>query len=133
MTKVLDTDVCVHLIRKSNDAVLRRLREHDPGDLALSAVTVGELFFGAYRSIRVAEALRLLDRFIEPFQVLPFDVTSAGIYGEIRSELARRGETIGSNDLLIAATARAHDCIVVTHNTREFGRVPHLRLEDWEA
>lgn len=133
MTYLLDANVCIRLINNSSPALLRRFRLESPASLRLSSVVRAELMFGARNSGRVAENLRLIADFWEPFVSLPFDDPSAAHYGVIRAELRRQGRPIGSNDLLIAATALAHDVTLVTHNTREFSRVPGLRLEDWEA
>ena len=91
-----------------------------------------ELLYGARKSARVDENLRLLRRFFGPLVSLPFDDRCADEAGLIRLDLERSGRPIGPNDLLIAATARAHDLVLVTGHTREFGRVPGLRIEDWE-
>ena len=92
-----------------------------------------ELYFGARKSKRQAENLRLVDRFFSIFPSFGFDDRCADIYGNIRSELERGGTPIGPNDLLIAATAIANELVLVTHNTREFERVVGLHLEDWET
>ncbi len=92
-----------------------------------------ELLYGARRSARVAQNLDLLTKFFAPLLSLPFDDQCAEYYGLIRADLSRAGELIGPNDLMIAATARAHDAVLVTHNTAEFARVVGLRLEDWET
>ena len=88
--------------------------------------------FGARKSSDPARNLRVLRRFFEPLGSLPLDDAGAEAYGSIHFELERSGLPIGANDLLIAATAVAHDAVLVTHNVREFSRVPGLRLEDWE-
>ena len=133
MTFLLDTNACICAINASSAALVARFRVCPPSDLRLSAVTKAELLYGVHRSSRAAENLRLLERFWTPLISLPFDDRCAEQYGRIRSDLARIGQPIGPNDLLIAATARAHDAVLVTHNTSEFSRVPGLRLEDWEA
>jgi tRNA(fMet)-specific endonuclease VapC len=92
-----------------------------------------ELYHGARRSSRVAENLSLLGRFFQPFVSLPFDDRCAEHHGQIRTGLEREGRPIGPNDLMIAATARAHGLTLVTHNSAEFVRVPGLPLEDWES
>jgi tRNA(fMet)-specific endonuclease VapC len=99
----------------------------------MSAVVRAELIYGARKSHHVAANLRLVEAFCEPFACLPFDTRTADVYGEIRADLERLGQPIGPNDLLIASTAMAHSLILVTHNTGEFGRVPGLRIVDWEA
>ena len=133
MTFLLDTNACIRALNGSSPALEARLRLLPPSDIRLSAVTKAELLYGAFRSGRPAENLALLDRFWAPFVSLPFDDRCALQYGRIRSDLARVGGPIGPNDLLIASVARAHDLTLVTHNLREFSRVPDLSLEDWEA
>jgi len=91
-----------------------------------------ELFFGAMKSTRIPENLALLDELFVDFESLSFEDDAARKYGEIRSDLARKGTPIGPNDLMIAAIASVHEAVLVTHNTREFTRVTGLKVEDWE-
>ena len=90
------------------------------------------MFFGALKSVRIKENLRLLDELFANFDSVFFDDDAARKYGEIRSDLARKGTPIGPNDLMIAAIASVHEAVLVTHNTREFARVIGLTIEDWE-
>lgn len=129
---LLDTNACIRILNDSSPPLVARLRQHDPGEIRMSTVVKAELFFGARKSRRVEENLALLQRFFAPYSTLPFDDLAAEHYGIIRADLERQGRPIGANDLLIAASARAHDLIVVTHNKAELSRVPGLRLEDWE-
>jgi tRNA(fMet)-specific endonuclease VapC len=103
-----------------------------PSQLRLCSVVKGELVYGARKSARPAENLRVLQSFFEPFTSLSFDDACAEQYGSIRQDLERLGTPIGPYDLMIAATAIAHDVVLVTHNTNEFSRVVGLRWEDWE-
>jgi len=98
--------------------------------MAISAVVAHELFYGAFRSRRTAQNLALIDAL--QFIVLEFDKEDARQAGEVRAVLASKGTPIGPYDVLIAGQAVARDMILVTHNTQEFGRVPRLRLEDWQ-
>ncbi len=132
MTYLLDANACIHLINGTAPALMARFRRESPVSLRLSSVVRAELSFGARNSSRAAENLRLIEAFWEPLISLPFADPSAEQYGLVRAELKRQGRPIGANDLFIAATALAHDLTLVTHNTREFERVPGLRLEDWE-
>ncbi len=94
-------------------------------------IVKAELHYGAYRSRRARENLKLLRDFLRQFSSLPFDDRAVKIYGRIRRELERSGQSIGPYDLIIAAVAIGHGAILVTHNTKEFRRVRDLRLEDW--
>ncbi len=129
---LLDTNVCIHVLNGRSPQLVERLRRHRPAEVALCAVVKAELIYGAHRSSRAAENLRLLERFFDPFVSLPFDDHCADIYGRIRHELERAGTPIGPNDLMIAATAVAHGLTLVTANTREFERVIGLSLDNWE-
>lgn len=129
---LLDTNVCIGFL-KANGAISKRVAQHPPSDLLLCSVVKAELFYGAWASQHVAHNLTALERFFKPYTSLAFDDLSAQHYAQVRAELRRTRQLIGPNDTMIAAIALAHNLTVVTHNTREFGRVPGLRLEDWEV
>jgi len=129
---LLDTNACIRVLNGTSAPLIARLRSHAPSDLRVSSVTRAELLYGARRSARVAENLRLLTGFFAPLVSLPFDDVCAEEYGALRATLAAAGRPIGPNDLLIAATALAHDLTLVTHNLREFSRIAGLKIEDWE-
>jgi tRNA(fMet)-specific endonuclease VapC len=97
----------------------------------MSAVVVHELFYGAFKSQRAASNAALIDAL--KFEVIAFDKEDARQAGEVRAFLAAKGTPIGAYDVLIAGQAKARGLILVTHNTREFKRVPGLRFEDWES
>ena len=127
-----DTNAWIVYLNVSASPVKRRFAAHSASDIGVSTVVKAELFFGAHRSTRRAENLRTLELLFQTFPSVPFDDAAAEHYGIIRSVLANQGTPIGPNDLLIAATAVANNLVVVTHNTREFGRVPGLVVEDWQ-
>lgn len=129
MTWLLDTNVLIHAQRGRPESVRRRLREVAPQAVVISAVTVAELWYGIQRSGDPERKRESWSRFLAPFDVLAFDRPAAELHGGLRFEL--RHQPIGERDLLIAATALANDLTVVTGNTREFRRVPGLRVEDW--
>ena len=110
-----------------------RLRFVPRTQVRLSSVVKAELIYGARKSGRIADNLRVLEEFFGTVASLPFDDRCAEEYGLIRAELERAGTPIGPNDVLIAATARAHGAVLVTHNVREFSQVAGLRIEDWES
>jgi len=129
---LLDTNVCIRVLNGQSVSVVERLRRQTPHEIHLCSIVKAELIYGAHRSARPAENMRLLGRFFEPYESLPFDDRCAEAYGRIRNELERSGMIIGPNDLIIAATAVAHRLTLVTANTREFSRVINLELENWE-
>lgn len=131
MTYLLNTDICVALIRKRPPHVLARLQQHPPGTVGVSAITVAELAVGAAKSAQPEQNAAALDQFLLPLDVRAFDHAAAQRYGAVRATLEQQGIPIGSMDVLIAAHALSLGLIVVTHNTRHFARIPNIQLEDW--
>ena len=129
---LLDTNACIRILRNTSRPLLDRFQRHDPSEIKLCSVVKAELYYGAQRNTQKEANLLLLQRFFTTFESVPFDDESADHYGRIRVDLERAGLMIGPNDLMIAAIARAHGLVLVTHNTDEFSRVSDLRLEDWE-
>ena len=129
---LLDTNVCIGIL-KANEAVVTKLAQAAPAELYLCSVVKAELYYGARGSQQIANNLATLETFFEPYTSLAFDDPCAERYGQLRADLRRTGQLIGPNDTMIAAVALVHNLTVVTHNTREFARVPGLRLEDWET
>ena len=128
-----DTNAWIAYVNPGDSPVKTRFRAHQPADIVFCAVVKAELLYGAHRSAQREDNLRLLATLFQQFTSLPFDDTAADAYGRIRADLTRRGTPIGPNDLMIASIALVHHLTLVTHNTREFGRVVGLQqLEDWE-
>ncbi|HEX7235648.1 MAG TPA: type II toxin-antitoxin system VapC family toxin [Gammaproteobacteria bacterium] len=127
---LLDSDICIFAMKRRTPALLRRLDQRATTS-AISVVAYGELAFGEVMSVRRDEAAAHLAALLETLQVLPLPLEAARRYAEIRAELQRVGQPIGSNDLWIAAHALAEDLTLVTNNEREFQRVPGLRVENW--
>lgn len=132
MSYLLDTNACIRILDGSSSRLVQALQKRSAGEVRLCSVVKAELLFGARKSLRSSENLKLLDDFFAPFESLPFDDRCAERYGSVRAELERTGRPIGPNDLLIASIALVHGDVLVTHNLAEFSRVPGLRLEDWE-
>ncbi len=105
--------------------------ERNAADICISSITHAELCFGAAHSEHVQRNTRELEDFCADLDIQPFDAGAGMYYGQIRHALARRGQPVGANDLLIAAHARNVGATLVTNNEREFGRVPELRVENW--
>jgi tRNA(fMet)-specific endonuclease VapC len=128
---MLDTDICIYIIKRKPPEALSRLEQAKPGGVCMSAVTFAELMAGALRSRQVEANVSTLKAIAELIPVVPFDREAAAAYGHVRSDLARRGERIGGYDMLIAAHAVSRSDTLVTNNEREFGRVKDLVLENW--
>jgi tRNA(fMet)-specific endonuclease VapC len=131
MRYLLDANVVIGLLNDATSKLAQRARREQPGDIAMSAIVAHELFYGAFRSRRAAQNVALVDSL--QFVVLEFDKEDARQAGEIRALLASRGTPIGPYDVLIAGQAKARNLTLITHNTDEFGRVPGLRFDDWQA
>jgi tRNA(fMet)-specific endonuclease VapC len=131
MKFMLDTTICIDVIRKRPRSVLDRFAAQAVGDIGVSTITLAELECGVSASSRPATNREALDQFMSPLEVVPFDREATAVYGRLRAALEKRGQTIGSMDLLIAAHAVRLGVLLVTHNAGEFKRVHGLRIEDW--
>ena len=132
ITYLLDTDTCIHALKKRNRALATKILRHE-GLLALSDVTMFELNFGAKFYEQPHECMAIISEFSSNLQVLPFNTNCANHAADIRYALAPSGNMIGPYDALIAATALAHNLILVSGNAREFSRIKGLRLENWNV
>ena len=129
---LLDTNACIAWLR-NDDPITQRIVLAGKGHIWLCAPVKAELWFGACKGQRVEEKQARLHQFFANLPSLPFDDNAAEHFGDIRAALARQGKPIGPYDLQIAAIARAHGLVVITHNTREFTRIPGLMVEDWQV
>lgn len=128
---LLDSDICIDLLRGRNARLDARLARCIPGEIGVTAITVFELAYGAHKSNQVLQNRAALAAFFLPLVSVPFDAQAAILSGELRVLLERAGTPIGPNDLLIAAQAVALGVALVTNNEREFRRVPGLQIENW--
>ena len=128
---MLDTDICIYIIKQKPYSILKRFELMNPSQLSISAITFAELMNGAKKSKYIEANVTRLYALSELLEIRSFDQLAAVSYGDVRSDLEKRGEVIGSNDLLIAAHALSLDWILVTNNEREFKRVKGLRIENW--
>jgi tRNA(fMet)-specific endonuclease VapC len=130
MRFLLDTNAVIALLNDATSKAAKRARRERPSDIAISAVVAHELFYGAFKSARAAENVGVVDAL--QFEVIALDKEDARQAGQLRAALALEGTPIGPYDVLIAGQALAREMTLVTHNTKEFGRVPGLRVEDWQ-
>ncbi len=128
---MLDTDTCSYIMKRSSEALLRRLRKIPVSDVCISVITKSELLYGVEISPRRRQDEAALDAFLRYVEVLDFPDEAAPHYAMIRAHLKASGTMIGANDLFIAAHARSLGLTLVTNNTREFARVPKLRFGNW--
>jgi tRNA(fMet)-specific endonuclease VapC len=131
MKYLLDTNICIYLIKQRPPEVLTRLRKQSPIDIFISSITAAELYFGAEYSMHKERNRLALEEFLLPFEILPFDEKAVLQYGIVRTELQKKGKIIGAMDLMIAAHALANNLTLVTNNEREFTRVSNLKIENW--
>jgi tRNA(fMet)-specific endonuclease VapC len=128
---ILDTNICIYIIKKQPASVLARFEQLQVGEVAMSLVTFGELEYGALRSQNVEKSSQILNDITRFIPVLSMEQSVAEHYADIRADLAAKGKPIGNNDLWIAAHARSLDAILVSNNIKEFERVEGLKLENW--
>ena len=133
MSFMLDTNICIYMIKTRPDTVIKHLVAKRPHEVGISSVTLAELRYGVEKSAKVEKNRLALEMLTSSLQVLPFDSFAAERYGSIRAHLEKNGKLIGPMDLLIAAHASSMNWTLVTNNLKEFKRVPDLNLENWAS
>ena len=131
MKYLLDTNICIYLIKHHPPVVRKHFERLVPGDVGISSITLAELEYGVQKSRFPEKNRAALTQFVLPLEVPAFDAEAALAYGQVRADLGTRGVPIGALDLLIAAQALALGVVLVTNNVREFRRVRGLRVENW--
>ena len=127
---LLDTNTCIYIINNRPPNVLERFRKYKAGEVGISSIAASELAYGVAKSGSIKNR-KALDMFLAPMQILPFDSQCLWFYADLRASLEKQGLSIGPMDSLIAAHALSIDGTLVTHNIKEFVRVPKLKLENW--
>ena len=131
MKYMLDTNICIYVIKHRPETVVRNFLSHDPSEICISVITYAELMHGVEKSMAAERNRKALSLFLSPITVLDFHALAAEEYGKIRAELERKGRPIGPMDMLIAGHAKSEGLVLVTNNTGEFERVEGLMVEDW--
>lgn len=131
MRYMLDTNICIYCINKRPRGTLDNFLAHNIDDICVSSITYAELFYGAEKSDYQLESKLAILRFFRDIEICDFDTGAAIKYGEIKSDLERKGTPIGPNDTFIAAHAASLGCVLITNNEREFNRVDGLMVENW--
>jgi tRNA(fMet)-specific endonuclease VapC len=133
LSRLLDTNTCIYLIRRRPKEALQRFERFEVGEVGVSVITVSELRYGVEKSTRPEQNLRALEQFLLPLEVQDFGPEATVSYGRVRASLEERDMPIGPLDTLIAAHALSLGATLVTNNSREFERVSGLQIEDWTA
>jgi len=131
MGYILDTNICIYIIKKKPDSVLQRLSQIPLEQIGVSSITIAELVYGARKSSNPEKNISALNSFLIPFEIFNFDYNATTEYGKIRSSLEKKGTPIGPLDTLIAAHAKSLNYTLVTNNEHEFRRVEGLQVENW--
>ena len=131
MKYMLDTNICIYLIKKKPTTVLKRFKKTNISEISISSITLSEFFYGVSKSSKPEQNFMALTQFVAPLEILPFGSEAAQYYGDLRARLEKQGTPIGSLDMLIAAHALSITSTLVTNNEKEFNRVPGLNIENW--
>jgi tRNA(fMet)-specific endonuclease VapC len=129
----LDSNIIIYFLKGQSPQLLSRFKQIPRERIKIPAIVLAEILYGIEKSRQKQNNLEKLNRFIMPFEVIPFNFQAAIEYAKIRAYLEKNGTPIGPNDLIIAATALANQACLVTHNVKEFERIPDLQIEDWTS
>lgn len=131
MSYLLDTNICIYIIKQKPEQVIARLNQIPFNQLYVSAITIAELEYGVWKSSLPDRNRLALNEFLIPFSIVDFDGSATIEYGIVRSELEKNGMPIGRLDVMIAAHAKSLSYVLVTNNEREFGKVNGLQVDNW--
>ena len=131
MKYYIDTNICIYALKNKFPRIKEMLKTLSPADIAIPSMVKAELYYGALKSEKKGKVISALEKFLSPFEIIPFGDKEIMTYARIRANLEKNGNIIGPNDLIIAATTLSHGATLVTHNKNEFERVEDLMVEDW--
>jgi tRNA(fMet)-specific endonuclease VapC len=131
MKYMLDTNICIYIIKRKPQAVIERFLRTDISQIGISSITLSELLFGVSKSSKPDQNKIALAQFIAPLEIMHYDDQAAQCYGDLRAYLEREGKPIGSLDMLISAHALSMNSTLVTNNEKEFKPITDLRIENW--
>ncbi len=131
MVFMLDTNICIYIIKRKPSRALNHFKKKEISEVTISSITLSELLYGVSKSSKPEQNLMALTQFVAPLEILPYGDEAAKYYGDLRAHLEKRGNPIGSLDMLIAAHALSISVTLVTNNEKEFNRVPNLNIENW--
>jgi tRNA(fMet)-specific endonuclease VapC len=128
---MLDTNICIYIIKQKPENVIERFRQTSVSDIGVSSITLSELEYGVMKSAKPEQNKLALAQFMAPIEIYAYDDVAAQHYGKIRANLEKQGTPIGSLDMLIAAHALSIDSVLITNNESEFKRVSNLKIGNW--
>jgi tRNA(fMet)-specific endonuclease VapC len=131
MEYLLDTNICIYIIKKKPEKVFKKFTEMPFGSIGISSITLAELQYGVMKSSHPIKNQDALEKFLTPLQIFDFGHDQTIIYGKVRADLEKKGTPIGPLDTLIASHAISLNLTLVTNNEREFKRIPELLVENW--
>jgi len=131
MKYMLDTNICIYIIKKKPIKVLKQLKKTKSDDVCISSITLSELEYGIQKSAFPEKNKLALTEFLIPLTILPYNELAASEYGKIRAELEKTGNVIGSMDMLIGAHALSANLSLITNNIKEFKRIKNLKIKNW--
>ena len=131
MEYLLDTNICIYIIKRKPSEVFEKFKILTLGDVGISSITLAELQYGIAKSSNSEKNREALEKFLTPIEIMDYDYEASIEYGKIRTELEKKGTPIGPLDMLIASHAKSLDVILVTNNVREFDRIAGLKIENW--
>jgi len=127
----LDTNTCIYFLNGKYEFIKEKILATPPNEIQIPTIVKAELLLGAYKSKKRKENIEKVEKFLEPFEVIPFIDLITYTYAEIRNDIEKKGEVIGPNDMLIASIVKFHEGILVTNNVKEFERIKGLKIENW--
>ena len=131
MKYLLDTDICIYIIKNKTDKILNKLTSTEIGDVCISVITLSELEYGISKSSKPLQNKLALLEFLSPINIVSYDENAAVKYGSLRADLEEKGNIVGSMDMLIAAHALSAGLVLITNNEKEFRRIKNLKIENW--
>ena len=131
MKFMLDTDICIYIIKRKPPDVIERFYQTEISQIGISSITLSELLYGVSKSSKPEQNRIALMQFVAPLEILPYGDEASQYYGDLRAHLEKQGTPIGSLDMLIAAHALSIPCTLVTNNEKEFIRIPDLKIDNW--
>lgn len=131
MNFFLDTNICIYFLKGISTNINIKLRQANPNNIKIPSIVKAELLFGAAKSNRKKQNTELINKFLLPLEIIPFDSNAAEVYAIVRSSLEKKSKVIGPNDLMIASIVLANNGTLVTNNIKEFKRIGKLKVVNW--